>query len=904
MKKTRFSNVITKIITFVLLISCLTMSACNGGNGTPTSGTTSDGGGQNSSGGGNTNNKPDAIVIMSEELTGLYNPFYATSGADQDVVGFTQIGMLSTDRDGQPVAGDEHPTVVKDFEVKQVVTAQGKEETVYKFVLKNGLKFSDGKPLTMNDVMFNMYEYLDPVYIGSSTMYSTKIKGLTQYRTQQNYSDGGSDVADSAAEEANDRAYSRIYELVDVYEDNALIEGSQNSYSITEEEMRAAINNCTISSGYKDAVATEAQQKVLTEDDYRKKLMADYDLALSKHKTEIENDFKAAKDAYDLTTAPYKAWSNLFNAPNGDIFKFFLFEGVITPVYKDDKGKKDRTVIEKFEGLELLDLYKTEEAAINRVYNNNISTQFQLVLLATGTANELFTEFTAAAMDVYLHGLVGENGELAFPNIEGIVSLGHTTTTQNVVLHEGEPNKKEYKVAQEHNADGTPKNADEYDVLQITVEGTDPKAIYNFGFTVAPAHYYTADENHPNGREIDIANNKFGVEYSSSEFQSNVIQSLQHNRIPVGAGAYRATDSNNSDNPAVTDFVRSNIVYYKRNDNFMFPVKTEKLRMQVVSSSDAIDKLISGDIHYVTPQFTKDNSERLDSLKSQGYVQLNTWQLGYGYIGINAGLVKNINIRKAIMSAMQTSLSTEFYAPTTCVTIDWPISRVNWAYPFQDDGKTSKQNGHAYTQWTGRAAAVAKIKEFMKAAGVSSGDAQLKITFTIAGASITEHPTYQVFKQAAEILNDDCGWDVEVKPDSQALTKLSQGSLAVWAAAWGSTIDPDMYQVYHKRSSATSVKAWGYPQILNDTEGIYTEEQRIVNELSVLIDQGRETMKQSVREDIYEKAMGKVLDLAVEMPVYQRQTLYAYNANVIKGLTTDVNPYSSPLEKIWEVELV
>lgn len=124
--------------------------------------------------------KKDSIVIMTEELSGLFNPFYATSGTDMDVVGMTQIGMLSTDSSGNPTAGDDEATVVKAFEVEPQ-----SEKTVYTFVIKNNLKFSDGKPLTMNDVMFNMYEYLDPVYTGSSTMYSIDIEGLSQYRLQQ-----------------------------------------------------------------------------------------------------------------------------------------------------------------------------------------------------------------------------------------------------------------------------------------------------------------------------------------------------------------------------------------------------------------------------------------------------------------------------------------------------------------------------------------------------------------------------------------------------------------------------------------------------------------------------------------------------------------------------------------------
>ena len=50
--------------------------------------------------------------------------------------------------------------------------------------------------------------------------------------------------------------------------------------------------------------------------------------------------------------------------------------------------------------------------------------------------------------------------------------------------------------------------------------------------------------------------------------------------------------------------------------------------------------------------------------------------------------------------------------------------------------------------------------------------------------------------------------------------------------------------------------------------------------------------------------MGYVLDLAVELPVYQRDVLYAYNSNIINSssLPTEVNPYSTPLDRIWEVE--
>ena len=844
-----------------------------------------------------TNKKKDSIVIMTDELSGLFNPFYATSGADMDVVGMTQIGMLSTDKDGNPIAGDDEPTVVKAF--SDPVYNATTDETVYTFVIKNNLKFSDGEPLTMEDVLFNMYEYLDPVYTGSSTMYSIDIKGLTQYRTQTNYSGDGSQDADALnMSKATASASLRRLELLNVFETYGDIENS-DSYRLTESEMREAINEWVVSSGYKTAVATQSEIATMTDEDFRKILLEDYELTLKTFKEELQADFKAAKESYDTTTAPYSDWKKELSS---DIFKFFLYEGKITPEYEIVQGKKNKAKIVKFNGTEFVNIYKTEEDAINVIYQDTITDSLNAVLTQWGTAGTLTTLYTADALDVLLRDKKVD-GKLQFPNISGIVSLGHmnnssnTTKVDSVVI-----NGVSYKVAHEHDENGVPKNANEYDVLQVTINGTDPKAIYNFGFSVAPAHYYSADSEHPNGREIDICNDKFGVEFASSDFQSKTIQSQKHVEVPVGAGPFMATNDKNASNPSGSEFWKSSVVYFKANTNFMFTVKAPKLRMQVVSTSNALDKLQSGEVDYVTPQFTKANSERLKQMEKNGFTQLSSWQLGYGYIGINAGKVENINIRRAIMAAMQTDLACEFYEAGTCKPIDWPMSMESWAYPFEDDKVTSKPNGRDYTQWTGRESAKSKIKTYMNAAGVSAGDSQLSIKFTIAGASITDHPTYTVFKQAAEILNE-LGWDVEVKADSQALTKLSTGSLEVWAAAWGSTIDPDMYQVYHMNSSATSVYAWGYREIKSN-QVLYSEEYKIITQLSGIIDDARSITDQKQRAGMYENAMKLVLDLAVELPVYQRQTLYAYNNKTIKGLSTTVNPYSSPLEKLWELELV
>jgi peptide/nickel transport system substrate-binding protein len=380
-----------------------------------------------------------------------------------------------------------------------------------------------------------------------------------------------------------------------------------------------------------------------------------------------------------------------------------------------------------------------------------------------------------------------------------------------------------------------------------------------------------------------------------------------------------ATNNKNEDEVEGTEFFSSNVVYFKANPYFEesleaslpegsktdYKVNINKVRYQVVPANDALTMLQSGTVHYVTPQLTKENAAILNSISAKGYESISVDQLGYGYIGINAGEIPNIYLRRAIMAAMDTSLALQYYDAGTAEQIFWPMSTVSWAYPKDDNGNNKQTNGHSYPYIKfSEAKALENINSLMTQAynhSMGYSESDLKVTFTIAGSDLTDHPTYQVFQTAAKLLNQ-CGWSVEVIADTQALTKLSTGSLAVWAAAWDTTVDPDMYQVYHKNSNASSVKAWGYNHILAN-ESAYWMETDILNKMSEIIDNARETDVQEDRAALYEEAMGYVLDLAIELPVYQRKQLYAYNANIIdaSSFPEEVNPYSSPLDRLWEI---
>ena len=297
-------------------------------------------------------------------------------------------------------------------------------------------------------------------------------------------------------------------------------------------------------------------------------------------------------------------------------------------------------------------------------------------------------------------------------------------------------------------------------------------------------------------------------------------------------------------------------------------------------------------------------------------------------------------VRQAIMHSIDTSMTVSYYGNTASA-IHRSMSLTSWAYP---DGATAyypyvggaiPENldvvNPVYADYVANLINPKTKKKYVAGEVLSEehqkefiimlveeegyylggddiytdGNNKLKYTFTIAGAE-TDHPAFNAFYKASEFLNS-INFEINVTTDQQALSKLTSGDLAVWAAAWSSTIDPDMYQVYHKDSTATSTLNWGYKQIIQNTGGKYNEELALVEELSELIEQGRETTDQAARAKIYSKALDIVMMLAVELPTYQRDDLYAYNTDKIDAdsLTPDseLSPYYGLTSEIHNVSL-
>lgn len=908
-------KIIAIILVAVIAISAVVVSivSCNPDKGDSSSSQSSSANGSSSGGGGQTDvvdkydNESDALVFSSGEFDGVFNPFFSSSAYDSTIAGQTQISMLSADDYGNNVAfGKEYPVVTLDYNETMYDKNGDKTDsgdadgtTVYQMVLKKDIKFSDGEHLTAHDVLFNMYVYLDPNYTGSSTMYSTDIVGLKNYQLQTY-----ENVTDAAQSALNATFNNIARQRVSVISAYVTEKSNWNSLLAT---YNGLCNDVGITRAY-------------TESDIQK------DIATIKNEwyTELETDWNSASaDLASMQTEyPFTETWQLYFYNEGLITRESETIGGVTTYPKDSKGK----YIIDWQGIDSSKSYEKEEA-VNTVKTTLLGKNLDkdefiaTILGGWATASTMKTQFAAESKNAYYDAKKTGDG-LTVKSIEGI------------------------KIKSASEFSGTKKYADEdyseYEMLEITINGVDPKAKWNFAFSVTPMHYYSTTELTTKALNDENYESNFGVEFCSVEFMNQI---KSRNKVPMGAGIYKASTINDyvydwsndakSFEILASDFLKDNICYFIRNEYFyttggdineVYNAKIKHVQYKVVNSANTMTALQGGTIHFADPSATTDNIDIVTKNPNLERVMIKT--AGYGYIGINAKYVTNINIRRALMSAMDITLVQNFYPGTLSEPIYRAYSKTSWVYnAFEEDGieawapKSLEGNANEqyypyYRKDDGNGNLVADkdkikatIKDYLIAGNCSYKNGKwvdekgvaLKYTFTIAGDS-TEHPAYKTFLNARDILNE-MGLEIEVIPDSRALYKLASGSIAIWAAAWSSTIDPDMYQVYHKDSKATSVLNWGYDYIL---ESGTSEEKQLIEDISDLIEAGRETIVNSERVGYYREATDLVMELAVELPVYQRSDMYVYNKNVLDASTFKQNPtsFAGLLSEMWKVSFV
>ena len=164
-----------KLITLLLSL-CLLLSACSE---TPASSAIT----------GDDMPVEAALTVGYEPFGGQFSPFYAECANDWDVVDMTQLRLLYSDRSGavvyKGIEGETRPYNGTDYTYygpTDLSVTENEDGTVYyDFTLREDLVFSDGTPVTIDNLIFSLYVLLDPSYDGSNRLNTMPIQGLEEY---------------------------------------------------------------------------------------------------------------------------------------------------------------------------------------------------------------------------------------------------------------------------------------------------------------------------------------------------------------------------------------------------------------------------------------------------------------------------------------------------------------------------------------------------------------------------------------------------------------------------------------------------------------------------------------------------------------------------------------------------
>ena len=767
------------------------------------------------------------LVIGSGAFSEKFSPFFYDTVYDRHVVELTQVKLLTTDRTGaivfNAIEGETRPYNGVDYFYNGVADTavdydEASDTTKYTVKLRDDLYFSDGVQATADDIIFTYYVFLDPAYVGSTTLRTYPIIGLQDYLTQTTsdvyakYETLANGIIEAGRDHEWTDADAWTQEQQDAYW--ALIDGRWTS------EVQGIVDY--VNAKYADKAA-EA-------------------LGVSADEIAAEPGLKIA--------AGMTLWGF------GDVA-----DGVLTA----KSGKTFKLADGEFPTIEDY-VAETVEAYAGDA-NEFFSTE------STNSDNQSILSY---AKDTFISDLGSQDPEMGegIPNISGI------------------------------------RKVDDYTV-EITTDGYEAPTIYQlFEGYLAPMHYYGDPE------QYDYDNNMFGHPYNDL----SIVEAKTNH--PMGAGPYK--------------FIRyeNKVVYFEASEHYFDgePV-TKEVQYRETNTNEFVAALSAGTIDVGDMSGSKSNYEEIASYNSNGDINgdvVNTIKvdnLGYGYIGMNAdtmnvggepGSEASKNLRRGIATVFSVYRDTAYdsYYGEAASVINYPISNTSWAAPQKTDPdykvafSVDVDGNDIYTDDMDAeakyAAALDAAVGFFKAAGYTFDEATGKFTAAPEGAKMSyeviiggdgtgDHPSFAVLTDAQAALAK-IGIDIRINDPADGSVMwdaLDAGKQEMWCAAWQSTIDPDMYQVYH---SSGIVGRGG-----SDSNHYHIADPDL-DEAIVL---ARQSDDQAYRKQVYKTALDIIVDWAVEIPAYQRQnaTIYSSQRIVPESMLPDSTTFLMWDEAIDRIEM-
>ena len=716
------------------------------------------------------------LVVGYSPFNSKFSPFFSETAYDQDVQALTQLPLLTSDRMGaivyKGIEGETIPYNGTDYTyygpADLEVTENADGTVFYDFTLRDDLVFSDGEPVTIDDVIFSMYVLCDPTYDGSATLFSQPIEGMEEYRSGM------------------ETLFNLIYTAG---------EGNTDFTYWTQEQ----------------------QDKFWSE-------------------------LNAGKETFIKEICDYCIAAGL-NADGDSVAACLANWGFTLDESATAAQAFDQMVADGYEG----DV---------------------LAMVGAETAGSTIEDLMPSYQD-YTIGV--ETGTSA-PNITGIQKTGDNT-------------------------------------LRIVATKVDATLIYQLTTAIAPLHYY-GDK-----AQFDYDNNMFG--FPKGDLSTVRAKTTQ----PMGAGPYKFVKFENG------------VVNFEANDKYYLGApKTKYVNFREVQDQDKLNGVVTGTIDITDPSFHVDaaaaiSKENGGELTGDKITTSTVDNLGYGYIGINSHNVcvgddpaseesKNLRRAFATIFSVYRDVAIDSYYGEVASVINYPISNTSWAAPQPtDDGYeiafskdvdgnpiyTSDMDTDAKYE-----AAKAAALGFFEAAGytVDGGKvtaapegAKMEYEVQIPADGSGDHPSFMILTLAKDALAE-LGINLivtDLTNSSDLWTGLEAGQVEMWCAAWGATVDPDMYQIYYSDVANGGAQPGG-------SNYMYKIEDE---ELDSMILEARESTDQEYRKAMYKACLDTIIDWACEIPVYQRQNAIIFSTERVNidTVTPDITTFYGWMQEIQNIEM-
>ncbi|MDO4619108.1 MAG: ABC transporter substrate-binding protein [Lachnospiraceae bacterium] len=445
--------------------------------------------------------------------------------------------------------------------------------------------------------------------------------------------------------------------------------------------------------------------------------------------------------------------------------------------------------------------------------------------------------------------------------------------------------------------------------MRVVATQVDATLIYQLSLNIAPLHYY-GDK-----ALFDYDNNSFG--FPKGDLSSVRAKTTE----PLGAGPYKFIGFENG------------VVNFEANENyFQGEPKTKYLNFREVQDADKISGVSTGTLDVTDPSFHNDAVAAIQQTNggelTGDVITTNTVDnLGYGYIGINAKRVavngepasdasKNLRRAFATIYSVYRDVAIDSYYGERASVINYPISNTSWAAPQATDDdyqiafSVNADGEPIYTSDMSADDKYAAAKEaalgFFAAAGYTVEDG--KVTAAPEGAKLEyevqipadgggDHPSFMILTLAKEALAE-LGINLivtDLTNSSDLWTGLEANQVDMWCAAWGATVDPDMYQIYYSDVANDGKEPGGSNYMYSIAD----------EELDEMIMDARTELDQEYRKSMYKACLDTIIDWACEVPVYQRQNAIIFSTERVNmdTVTPDITTFYNWYAEIQNMEM-